>query len=204
MNDSSAKKLVLEPLKISCTSTDCGNGLHCFLQKRRTAQRHGPCRSCGTDLVDWSRVHARDLADVLHTFEALRSERIRHHFWHVELSQHAVNYALRKGKSGIREAAAARVITALVNVNPNYDGRQTPGEGSKNPLHYAQHATACCCRHCLEEWHGIPRERTLTDSEVAYCATLMAMFVEERVPDLQDAPLKVPPLKKTKPPEEKP
>jgi hypothetical protein len=26
----------------------------------------------------------------------------------------------------------------------------------------AQHATACCCRGCLEKFHGIPRGQTLT------------------------------------------
>ena len=27
--------MALEPLKISCTDTDCDNDLHCFLQKER-------------------------------------------------------------------------------------------------------------------------------------------------------------------------
>ncbi len=35
------------------------------------------------------------------------------------------------------------------------DGRQTPREG--NTIFYAQHATASCCRTCIEYWHGIPK-----------------------------------------------
>jgi predicted Fe-S protein YdhL (DUF1289 family) len=29
----------------------------------------------------------------------------------------------------------------------------------------AQHATATCCRGCLEKWHGIPKGRALSDDE---------------------------------------
>jgi len=28
-------------------------------------------------------------------------------------------------------------------------------EGSAEIVHYAQHATAACCRKCIEYWHGI-------------------------------------------------
>jgi predicted Fe-S protein YdhL (DUF1289 family) len=31
-----------------------------------------------------------------------------------------------------------------------------------------QHATATCCRGCLEKWHGIPRGAELTDEEQAH------------------------------------
>jgi hypothetical protein len=33
------------------------------------------------------------------------------------------------------------------------DGKQTPTKG--HPVFIAQHATACCCRGCLEKWHKI-------------------------------------------------
>jgi hypothetical protein len=49
----------LKPLGVTCTSTDCENGLHCFLQKKRKPKgmlrRGGPCRACGVDLVEWDR-----------------------------------------------------------------------------------------------------------------------------------------------------
>src|SRR5947199_5312284 len=69
-----------EPLDIKCTSSDCQNGLHCFKATRRMAPaERGRCRSCGADLVDWSRVHRRDKADAAYTFAALQFELIRHH-----------------------------------------------------------------------------------------------------------------------------
>jgi hypothetical protein len=65
-------KETLKPLKIMCTSSDCGNGLHCFQQTRKMAVSHqqGRCRTCGAALVDWRRVHKRDPADASYTFAA--------------------------------------------------------------------------------------------------------------------------------------
>ena len=48
---------------------------------------------------------------------------------------------------------------------PN-DGKQTPMRN--HPVFVAQHATATCCRGCLEKWHGIPRGSTLSDEETAH------------------------------------
>ena len=100
-------------LEITCTSTDCERELHCFLQATRRAQPNGPCRECGADLIDWNRVHTRDLTDVDHTFEALRHECIRHHFWHLEFSQHAVNYARRAGYKELGERIGKRILSAV-------------------------------------------------------------------------------------------
>ena len=65
-------KRELKPLKISCTSTDCDNNLHCFKSTQQMKRRNeqGRCRQCGADLVDWKRVHKRNLSDVNHTFDA--------------------------------------------------------------------------------------------------------------------------------------
>ena len=159
--------MALEPLKITCTSTDCENGLHCYLQKNRQAagSASGPCRDCGANLVDWDRVHTRNRADTAHTFTALKTELIRHLFWHQEIDETAVNHARRKGRVGMRDAAEKILQRAIGPAAPYRDGAQTPKEG--NAVYYAQHATATCCRKCLEEWHGIPRGHDLTEEELA-------------------------------------
>jgi predicted Fe-S protein YdhL (DUF1289 family) len=54
---------------------------------------------------------------------------------------------------------APRLAPAVI---PN-DGRQTPFRG--HPVFVAQHATACCCRGCLEKWHRIPAGRALSEEE---------------------------------------
>lgn len=179
------------PLKITCTSSDCDADLHCFKAHRKMrAADHGKCRSCGIDLVDWSRLHQRDFDDVEYTFEALKHEMIRHHHFHKRIDDAAVRHARRKGRTGLMEAVRHRLAKYLAPANPPRDGRQTPFDG--NAIFYAQHATACCCRTCLEYWHAIPKGRPLTEKEIEYCEALMELYLRQRLPDLDDDPVKVP------------
>lgn len=187
------------PLDIKCTSVDCDNGLHCFKQlKRMTPEQRGCCRACGADLVDWRRLHRRNLKDARHTFEALQIEMIRHHFFHQEIDDDAVRHAMRKGRILLKEATRDRLRKYLAPAEPPMDGRQTPKQG--NAIYYAQHATATCCRTCLEYWHDIPKGRPLTNEEFEYCATLIDLFLDQRLTDLADAPVKVPPRRRSAPP----
>lgn len=193
MNTGNAgQRRILEPLNITCTSTDCENGLHCFLATKKMMQQNekGRCRECGMELIDWDRVYRRDLGDAANTFAVLHHELIRHHFWHVDIDQMALNYARRKGKVGLRAAVEKRICSSVGQAKPFRDGRQTPKEG--NPIYYAQHATASCCRKCIEEWHGIEQGRELTDDEVQYLSSLAMLYIEERIPDLRDQGERVP------------
>jgi hypothetical protein len=193
----------LKPLAIRCTSADCDNDLHCFLQTKKWARANlftpgglgGQCRYCGVDLVDWARVHKRDFSDSAYTFTVLKKELIRHHFWHTDIDQRAINYARRKGKVGIKAAAEKRIIDSVGAANPFHDGWQTPKLG--NPIYYAQHATATCCRKCIEEWHGIPRGRDLTRTEVQYLTDLVFFYIDDRLPYLTDNGEKVPRIRST-------
>jgi len=178
-------KKTKQPLGIKCTSSDCEAGLHCFRQAKKEGKGHivgGCCRDCGADLVDWPRVNKRDLTDVKYTFRSLKYELIRHHFWHRELDVRAVNYARRKGINGLEVAAEKRVRQALGDADPYFDGRQTGKSG--NPLYYAQHACAACCRKCVEYWHGIAQHKPLSDEEVQYLKQLLMLYVRDRLPDL--------------------
>lgn len=188
------------PLEIKCTSTDCDNDLHCFKQlKKMTPDQRGKCRDCGADLVDWKRLHRRDKEDAEHTFEALQHELIRHHFFHRPVDDHAMRHAQRKGRDQLKEAARDRLRKYLAVAEPPRDGRQTPLEG--NAIYYAQHATATCCRTCLEYWHDIPKGRPLTDAEFDYCVSLVDLFLDEKLPDLADEPINVPRRPRGLPPE---
>lgn len=179
------------PLEIKCTTVDCEHDLHCFKQlKKMTPDQRGKCRACGANLVNWDRVHRRDPADVQHTFDALKHETIRHHFFHREVDDGALRHAQRKGRIALKEAARTRLEKYLAPAEPARDGRQTPLEG--NTIYYAQHATATCCRTCLEYWHAIPKGRALSKTELNYCTTLVNLFLDERLPDLADGPISVP------------
>lgn len=187
---------VLKPLKLKCTQSDCGNDLHCFLQKTQKPRAlGGPCRSCGKDLIDFPRVQARNVGDIDNTFESLSREWIRHQLWERPFDQHAINHARRKGMRAFREVdAAKRIRQAVGKARHPMEGKQTPFEG--NVLYYAQHSVAACCRRCIEYWHAIPMGEPLTDDQVAYLTQLVLRYVEQRIPDLAEEPVKVPPIRK--------
>lgn len=58
------------------------------------------------------------------------------------------------------------------------DGKQTPFKG--HPVFVAQHATACCCRGCLEKWHRIPVGHALSEAEKAYIQAVLAHWLSSR------------------------
>lgn len=200
-SNASPKSKKPESLGIKCTDSACEDNLHCFKRARSTkakpAKPDGTCRSCGANLIDWPRVQQCDVTDVEHTFEQLRHELIRHHFWHVPFDQKAINHAIRKGRINLYEAAHQRIATSVGRSrddNPR-DGRQTGF--TDNTLFYAQHATASCCRTCIEYWHGIPADRGLADGEVEYLTELVTRYLDERLPELADGPGKVPPVRRS-------
>lgn len=187
---------VEEPLgKVKCTSADCERDLHTFLRMRPRGQsyRNGQCRECGADLIDWTRLDRHDLSDLEYTVASLERELIRHIYWHKRLSERAINHARRKGLSRMREAAMHRLKVSVGAPRSELprDGRQTPFHGN-NSIYYAQHATATCCRRCIEAWHGIDREEPLTAQELGYMTDLVMYHIRRQIPDLAEEGVKVP------------
>jgi hypothetical protein len=72
-------------------------------------------------------------------------------------------YLDRKGLDVILEHAADFIDKRLAPAEPANDGKQTPMRN--HPVFIAQHATATCCRGCLEKWHGISKGHELTAEE---------------------------------------
>jgi hypothetical protein len=192
--------------KISCTKSDCKNDLHCFRQtsKMKAANESGKCRACDTELSEWHKLQQMNISNVDQTFELLKKEFIRHYFWHTEIDQWAVNHALNKGRIRLRESVVSRLQNSVGAVHemtdgkkrPYRDGQQTPFGG--NSIYYAQHATASCCRTCLEYCHGIPQGRDLTEKEVSYLTDLVMRYLDERLPQLADYPQKQPRIRSKK------
>ena len=54
----------------------------------------------------------------------------------------------------------------LAPADPRNDGRQTPWRN--HPVFVAQHATATCCRGCLEKTHGIAKGHALEADEIRH------------------------------------
>jgi hypothetical protein len=81
-----------------------------------------------------------------------------------------------RGMEVIREHAAELLARRVAPAEPAKDGKQTPYRG--HPVFVAQHATATCCRTCLQRWHGIPKGRELTADEQAYAVDVICRWIE--------------------------
>jgi hypothetical protein len=189
-------------LNIGCNDADCKSGLHCFkaTDEMVAINKTGRCRECGVDLIDWPRVHQRNVNDVQNTFFSLKKEKVRHYFWHRELGQKAINHAKRKGRSGLRQRVRKHLETCIAPSAPWHDGFQTPmTDIPANAFAYGQHATATCCRKCLEYWHGIPQGVRVTAPDLDYLTELVCLYIEDRIPDLTENGINVPPIRKGRP-----
>ena len=62
---------------------------------------------------------------------------------------------------------------------PVNDGKQTPMRG--HPVFIAQHATATCCRGCIEKWHKFPQHRELTKSEQEYLVSVIMEWINRQI-----------------------
>jgi hypothetical protein len=74
--------------------------------------------------------------------------------------------------------AADFVDRRLAPALPANDGRQTPFKG--HPVFVAQHATATCCRSCLEKWHHIPQGRELTPDEKHHVVNAISVWLQSQ------------------------
>jgi hypothetical protein len=50
-----------------------------------------------------------------------------------------------------------------------------------HPVFIAQHATATCCRKCIQKWHGIEKGRALNDAEVDLVVALILGWIERQI-----------------------
>ncbi|AXK25122.1 Hypothetical protein SmN45_3376 [Serratia marcescens] len=66
----------------------------------------------------------------------------------------------------------------LAAAHPKNDGKQTPMRG--HPVFVAQHATATCCRGCLEKWHGIAQGVALDEQQKDYIVQVIALWLVRR------------------------
>lgn len=86
-----------------------------------------------------------------------------------------IAYIREKGIDTIRAHAQEIIAKRLSPENPENDGKQTPLTG--HPVFVAQHATATCCRTCLEKWHHIPTGKRLNDGEQGYVVDVLTDWI---------------------------
>ena len=93
-------------------------------------------------------------------FAKLASSPFRSRF---RLAERERQYLEERGLPTILEHARGFIDARLAPQYPGRDGKQTPYQG--HPVFVAQHATACCCRKCLEKWHDIASGHQLSQDE---------------------------------------
>jgi predicted Fe-S protein YdhL (DUF1289 family) len=109
-------------------------------------------------------------------FERLQRSSFRQRF---RLQGPEREYLDRKGLNTVMVHAADFVDKRLVPAFPANDGKQTPMR--KHPVFVAQHATATCCRGCLEKWHAIAKGRELSADEQHYVLDVLRRWLESQI-----------------------
>jgi uncharacterized protein DUF4186 len=84
-----------------------------------------------------------------------------------------------RGMQAVRSHAEELFARRVAPAQPPRDGKQTPYRG--HPVFVAQHATATCCRTCLERWHEIPRGHDLAPDEQAYAVDVICRWIEREL-----------------------
>jgi hypothetical protein len=112
------------------------------------------------------------MKDVEEVFASLRRSDFRSR---IRLEEKERDYLRRKGMATVLAHAADFIEKRLAPAEPVNDGKQTPWRN--HPVFVAQHATATCCRTCLEKWHAIPKGRELTDEERRYMVEVIGRWL---------------------------
>ena len=88
-------------------------------------------------------------------------------------------YLAEKTLPVVLEHGRRFIVERLAPAEPRNDGRQTPMRG--HPVFIAQHATATCCRGCLQKWHQIPAGRPLEEAEIDYVLRVIESWLTSPV-----------------------
>ena len=96
-----------------------------------------------------------------------------------KLKEKDILYIKDKGLNTIKSHAYDFINKRLAQKTIFNDGTQTPMRG--HPVFIAQHATACCCRGCLEKWYHIPKGRLLTKKEIDYVVDIIMKWINNEM-----------------------
>ena len=106
--------------------------------------------------------------------ERLKKSKFRSRF---HLSEADKKYIAEKEKDTVRAHATDFVRERLSPAYIKNDGAQTPWRG--HPVFVAQHATATCCRGCIEKWYKIPKNTTLSPTQQQKIVNLIMFWIEQ-------------------------
>ena len=108
--------------------------------------------------------------------ESLKKSKFRSSFY---LKNKDKEYVTEKGVDTIEEHAREFIDKRLAPKEIKNDGKQTPMRG--HPVFIAQHATACCCRGCLNKWHKIPKNTELSNEQKDYIVEVIMTWIKRQM-----------------------
>jgi predicted Fe-S protein YdhL (DUF1289 family) len=82
------------------------------------------------------------------------------------------------GLDRVMDQARKFIDERLAPAQPRNDGRQTPW--GNHPVFVSQHATATCCRSCLEKTHDIAKGHELTPEEKQYVLRVIRTWLQRQ------------------------
>ena len=109
-------------------------------------------------------------------FEKLSKSKFRSKF---KLKEKDLEYIETKGLDTIRSHACDFISKRVAPAEIPNDGKQTPMRG--HPVFIAQHATACCCRGCIEKWHHFPKGVQLNTRQQEYLVNVIMEWIKRQL-----------------------
>lgn len=109
---------------------------------------------------------------ILQTLESLMKSKFRSKF---KLTEKDRQYIQDKGIDTIRQHSIDFISARIAPQYPKNDGKQTPMKG--HPVFVAQHATATCCRGCIQKWYGIKKGKALSDHQIQFLVELIMRWI---------------------------
>ena len=113
------------------------------------------------------------MIDIERAFHRLAASSFRRKF---RLQGRERAYLETWGLDRVMEQGRKFIAERLAPEQPRNDGRQTPW--GNHPIFVAQHATATCCRGCLEKTHDIAKGHALTLDEIEYVLRVIRTWLE--------------------------
>ena len=89
-----------------------------------------------------------------------------------------IEYINQKGLDKIYSHACDFIKKRVSPAEIPNDGKQTPMRG--HPVFIAQHATATCCRGCIEKWHKFPKGIELTSKQQEYLVSVIMEWIKRQ------------------------
>ena len=87
-------------------------------------------------------------------------------------------YLEKHGISEIIDHAHTFILERLSSAYPVNDGKQTPFKN--HPDFVAQHATATCCRKCMNKWYKIPKGIELTPEQIDFSVDIIIHWIKSQ------------------------